>query len=125
VDIAPLQPSNCGFDVAAPDGWSAYFRSRFAGQPMKNVAIAFEGVHQPGEFVVTDTGIEGSLVYAVSGPVRDATARLAFAVDPSEESPRHRRREGRAAARAAAARGLCRCVARGRGDQVAAARTGP
>jgi uncharacterized flavoprotein (TIGR03862 family) len=75
VDIAPLQPSNCGFDVAGPDGWSAYFRSRFAGQPMKNVAIAFEGFHQPGEFIVTETGIEGSLVYAMSGPVRDRIAR--------------------------------------------------
>jgi uncharacterized flavoprotein (TIGR03862 family) len=72
VAIAPLLPSNCGFDVRS--GWSEYFSSRFAGQPFKSVAIRFADVYQRGEFVATATGIEGSLVYAFSPALRDAIA---------------------------------------------------
>ncbi len=80
VDVAGLQPSNCGFDVATPSastGWSEHFRSRFAGHPLKNVALRFQDLHgdefhQAGEFVITDGGVEGNLIYAASGPVRDA-----------------------------------------------------
>ncbi|MGH6645973.1 TIGR03862 family flavoprotein [Aquabacterium sp.] len=80
-DIAPLKPSNCGFDVAptAPDrsGWSEHLRNRFAGAPIKPVVMQFTDaqgqVHrQQGEFVLTFTGIEGSLVYAFSARIRDA-----------------------------------------------------
>ncbi|MBX3618419.1 MAG: TIGR03862 family flavoprotein [Rhizobacter sp.] len=72
VGVAPLQPSNCGFDV----GWSEHFRQRYAGHPLKSVGLtcarALDGdFHQVGECVVTDTGLEGSLVYAASGPLRD------------------------------------------------------
>ncbi|CAN5193639.1 TIGR03862 family flavoprotein [soil metagenome] len=123
VDVAPLVPSNCGFDVArvahagdaslgsaadSPTGWSDHFRTRFAGQPMKNVAISMLGqtgdlegagveatgdadadadadaagivFHQAGEFVVTGTGVEGSLVYAASSFARDAIAARGKAV---------------------------------------------
>ena len=77
VDVAPLQPSNCGFDVA---GWSEFFRTRYAGHPMKTVALsiaddAAPAFAQKGEFVVTETGIEGSLVYAASAPIRERIAR--------------------------------------------------
>ncbi|VWX63614.1 conserved hypothetical protein [Burkholderiales bacterium 8X] len=76
VDIAPLQPANCGFDV---ERWTPHFIERFAGQPFKSVAIAFEDrqghrFERKGEFVVTATGIEGSLVYAVSSLLRDEIA---------------------------------------------------
>ncbi len=76
VDVAVLQPSNCGFDVA---GWSEFFRSRFAGQPMKTVALLVHGVggvvlEQAGEFVITDSGVEGSLIYAASAFARDLIA---------------------------------------------------
>jgi uncharacterized flavoprotein (TIGR03862 family) len=67
VPLTLLQPSNCGFDTA----WSDRFSARYAGEPLKSVAIAFEGWRQPGEFVVTATGVEGSLVYAVSAALRD------------------------------------------------------
>jgi uncharacterized flavoprotein (TIGR03862 family) len=70
VDIAPLRPSNCGFDVP----WSEHFRSRYAGEPLKSVAIDFEGWHQAGEFVATATGVEGSLVYAASAALRERLA---------------------------------------------------
>jgi uncharacterized flavoprotein (TIGR03862 family) len=72
--VAPLLPANCGFDVA--DGWSTHFRTRFAGQPLKSVAITVnttQGLQfaRKGECVVTQTGVEGSLVYAASALLRD------------------------------------------------------
>ncbi len=70
VDLAPLVPSNCGFDGA----WSEFFRSRFAGEPLKSVALRFGAFHQQGEFVVTAGGVEGSLVYAASSLLRDRIA---------------------------------------------------
>jgi uncharacterized flavoprotein (TIGR03862 family) len=77
IEIAPLLPANCGFDVAG--GWSAHLRSRFAGQPLKTVALHFaDASGQPharqGELMLSDTGIEGSLVYALSAALRDAIA---------------------------------------------------
>lgn len=72
VGVAPLLPSNCGFDVQG--GWSEYFAARFAGQPFKSVAIRFHAFHRLGEFVATDTGIEGSLIYAASALLRDEIA---------------------------------------------------
>jgi uncharacterized flavoprotein (TIGR03862 family) len=75
VEVAPLLPSNCGFDVAG--GWSEHFAVRFAGQPLKAVAIRFtdstgNSFSRKGEFVVTATGVEGSLIYAASTWLRDA-----------------------------------------------------
>ena len=82
VDIAPLQPANCGFDVgptaahASGPGWSERFATEFAGQPVKPVALETEGfTSRPGEFVITATGIEGSLVYAASSTLREQIAR--------------------------------------------------
>ncbi|QOY96654.1 TIGR03862 family flavoprotein [Massilia sp. UMI-21] len=76
VEVAPLLPSNCGFDV----DWSAHFSDRHAGAPLTTVAIGWRGLDgtldkRQGQFVVTQTGIEGSLVYAVSAPLRDQIAR--------------------------------------------------
>ena len=70
VDLAPLVPSNCGFDVA----WSDFFSQRFAGEPLKSVALRVAEFHQPGEFVVTARGVEGSLIYAASALLRDRIA---------------------------------------------------
>ncbi len=68
VGVAPFRPANMGFDVA----WSAHFRDRFAGQPVKPVRLMFNGQSVKGEFVVTRTGVEGSAIYALSAPLRDA-----------------------------------------------------
>ena len=74
VAVAPLLPSNCGFDVQG--GWSDHFVSRFAGQPFKSVAIhvtTSQGAsfQRKGEFVATASGVEGSLIYAASSLLRD------------------------------------------------------
>jgi uncharacterized flavoprotein (TIGR03862 family) len=76
VQIAPLVPSNCGFDVS----WSEHFRERFAGQPLKSVTASFYGFHQQGDCVITDTGIEGSLIYALSAQLRDEIATKGTAI---------------------------------------------
>src|SRR5690606_19335391 len=79
VTVARLRPANCGFDVGTPlrAGWSGHFRARFAGQPLKSVVASVDapdgaGAARQGECVITDTGIEGSLVYAFSAALRDA-----------------------------------------------------
>jgi len=70
VAVTPLQPANCGFDVAA---WSAHLRERHAGAPLKGVRLKF-GDHfdRLGEAVLTATGLEGNLVYAASSLLREA-----------------------------------------------------
>jgi len=68
IDVAPLRPANCGFDA----NWSEHFRMRFAGQPLKSVALRFGDTLKQGEFVVTANGVEGSLIYAFSAVLRDA-----------------------------------------------------
>ena len=78
VAVAPLLPSNCGFDVQG--GWSDPFATRFAGQPFKSVAIRLPAFHRKGEFVATATGVEGSLVYAASSLLRDEIAARGQAV---------------------------------------------
>jgi uncharacterized flavoprotein (TIGR03862 family) len=70
VQIAPLVPSNCGFDAV----WSEHFRDRFAGQPLKSVMASFNDFHQQGDCMITATGIEGSLIYALSAALRDEIA---------------------------------------------------
>ncbi|MEG0787123.1 MAG: TIGR03862 family flavoprotein [Comamonas sp.] len=107
VEVSALQSANCGFDVgqpahateetrreffkelvgiapAAAKGWSTHFTERFAGAPLKSVAIRFtdslgRSFDRRGEFVATATGVEGSLVYAVSHLLRDEIKRQGFA----------------------------------------------
>ncbi len=81
VDIAPLKPANCGFDI----GWSDFFRGKFAGAPVKNVQASCEAtdgaqLQRRGEFVVSEHGVQGSLVYALSAALRDRIDRDGRAV---------------------------------------------
>ena len=71
VDVAPLRPANCGFEVA----WSTHLREHFAGAPIKPVVLRCAGFERQGEFVLSRYGIEGSLVYAASALLRDAIER--------------------------------------------------
>ena len=75
IAVAPLLPSNCGFDVA----WSAHFATRHAGHPVKPVVLEWVGCdgivqRRQGELVISSYGVEGSLVYAASAAIRDAIA---------------------------------------------------
>lgn len=111
IEVAALQPSNCGFDVgglrapeesagetrraflqellgqgpaAASSGWTPFFVERHAGSAFKSVAIHFtdslgQKFQRRGEFVATRSGVEGSLIYAVSSLLRDEIARSGHA----------------------------------------------
>ncbi len=81
IDAAPLKPANCGFDIA----WSEHFRQRFAGQAIKSViasSIAIDGseTRRQGECMVTATGIEGGLIYALSASLREQIAKNGNAI---------------------------------------------
>jgi hypothetical protein len=66
IAIMPLKPSNCGFNIT----WSDHFKTRFAGEPLKSIAITFGGVTIKGECLITKHGIEGGLIYAHSPALR-------------------------------------------------------
>ena len=81
VPVAPLRPANCGFDA----GWSEHFRQRFAGAPVKSVAVSWTdrkgaSFRRQGDFVVTESGVEGGPIYALSAPLRDEIAAAGGAV---------------------------------------------
>jgi len=72
IALAPLKPSNCGFEAQ----WSDYFRDKFASQPLKSIALCvttLDGRNETrkGELMITDYGLEGGALYALSGPIRD------------------------------------------------------
>ncbi len=94
IAIAPLRPANCGFDV----GWTEHFRTKFAGHPVKTVGVVAKSptgavMRRMGEFVITGTGVEGGVIYAVAPFLRDeleATGRGTLRLDlaPDRELPR-------------------------------------
>lgn len=94
LNIAPLQSANCGFEVA----WSEHLRSKFAGAPLKSVALTFTDVQghterRQGEMIIGAHGVEGSLIYAFSRLLREcinANGRATFTLDlaPGYEAER-------------------------------------
>jgi uncharacterized flavoprotein (TIGR03862 family) len=92
VTVAPLKPANCGFAA----GWSEHL-ARFAGQPLKRLALSFGGQVVRGEAIITQTGLEGGGIYALSALLRDtiaasgeATLTIALRPDLAIEEIAHR-----------------------------------
>ena len=85
IDITPLQSANCGFEVP----WSELLKQKFSGEPLKTIAITFldhthQTHHRQGECIISREGIEGSLIYALSRPLREtinATGHATFFID--------------------------------------------
>jgi len=82
IEVAPLVPANCGFDISVGSrtGWSEHLRTKFAGTPLKSVVLSSTDAQghrfsRKGEMVITEHGIEGSLVYAASALLRNEIAR--------------------------------------------------
>ncbi|TDK66653.1 TIGR03862 family flavoprotein [Sapientia aquatica] len=94
VDIAPLEPTNCGFEV----NWSDHFKTNFAGEPLSPIAITYTNekgttTRRLGQFVVTEHGVEGSLIYALSSLLRDqikANGSTQIHLDLLPDLPLHR-----------------------------------
>src|SRR5262249_25489849 len=84
IAVTDLKPANCGFDV----GWSDFMRARFAGAPVKPVVASFGGISRQGEFIVTETGVEGGLIYGFSAALRDAVARDGHAMFMLDLAPK-------------------------------------
>ena len=74
IPLATLQAANCGFETA----WSEHFVSRYAGQPIKPVTIRYGEASQQGELMVTEHGLEGGAIYALSGILLDEINRQGF-----------------------------------------------
>ena len=88
VQVAPLQSANCGFDVP----WSEHLRDKFAGAPLKSVALAFTDAggraeRRSGELVISAHGVEGSLVYAFSRKLRETLNDLGSATFTLDLAP--------------------------------------
>lgn len=85
IDITPLQSANCGFETP----WSALLKQKFSGEPLKSIAISFtdhtgEKYQRQGECIISREGIEGSLIYALSRPLRETinhTGSATFYID--------------------------------------------
>jgi uncharacterized flavoprotein (TIGR03862 family) len=88
VEIAPLQSANCGFEVA----WSQHLRDKFAGAPLKSVALTFTDAQghterRQGEMVISAQGVEGSLIYAFSQRLRESLNALGSATFTLDLAP--------------------------------------
>ena len=70
VAITPLQPANCGVRVA----WSEFIRTRFAGAPLKRIAVSVGKNTQRGEALITEHGLEGGAIYALGPMIRERLA---------------------------------------------------
>ena len=93
VTVSELLPANCGFLVS----WSEHLRQRFAGAPLKPVTATVtttrgERIQRRGEAILSEDGLEGSLIYALAAPLRELIARdgqaqlqLDLAPDRSQE----------------------------------------
>lgn len=94
IRVAPLKPANCGFDVA----WSAHFSDKYAGEPVKSVTVSYTDAAgqahiRQGDVMITKTGLEGGLIYALSAGLRDlieATGSATIHIDllPGKELSR-------------------------------------
>jgi uncharacterized flavoprotein (TIGR03862 family) len=88
VALAPFGASNAGLVI----GWSDHFRDRFAGSPLKGVALAAAGRQSRGEAMVTRYGLEGGAVYALAGAVGGAldTGPVTLDIDLRPDLPQER-----------------------------------
>ncbi|MBY0341891.1 MAG: TIGR03862 family flavoprotein [Rhodocyclaceae bacterium] len=90
IAMKPLLPANCGFELA----WSEFFRDKFAGEPIKNIIASCtdtndQRLQRRGEFVISTHGVEGSLIYALSAPLRDVLQRDGHATLTLDLLPDH------------------------------------
>lgn len=67
ITVHPFKPANSRFLVH----WSPVFRAKFAGTPVKNVALTYAGKRVRGELMISQEGIEGGAIYALSKGLRE------------------------------------------------------
>jgi uncharacterized flavoprotein (TIGR03862 family) len=67
VKCVAFEASNCAFGI----NWPKDLSKRFAGEPLKNIALTCNGLTQKGEVVLSEFGLEGNAIYALSRLLRD------------------------------------------------------
>jgi uncharacterized flavoprotein (TIGR03862 family) len=67
IEVAPLLPANCGFELT----WSDHLKARHAGAPLKRIALTFAGTTIRGEAMLTEDGLEGGAVYQLGAQLRE------------------------------------------------------
>ena len=80
IAIRPFEPSNCGFLV----DWSSFLKDRFAGTPLKRISVTVDHHTVRGEALISEKGIEGGAIYALSAEIRDrikSKSRAEIALD--------------------------------------------
>ena len=85
ITVNPFKPANSRFLV----NWSAIFREKFAGTPVKNVALTYAGKRVRGELMISQEGIEGGAIYALSKGLREKPGHpllIDFRPDLTEEA---------------------------------------
>lgn len=68
VAVTPLTPANAGVLI----NWSELLKERFAGTPLKRIAVSTGDTRVAGEAMITARGLEGGAVYALSAELRAA-----------------------------------------------------
>jgi uncharacterized flavoprotein (TIGR03862 family) len=66
IHIIPFQGSNCTYNIV----WENDFILKYAGAPLKNISISCLNKKQKGEVVITQFGLEGNAIYALSPEIR-------------------------------------------------------
>ena len=87
IPVVPLAASNCGVRIA----WSDLMKARHAGEPLKRIAVSVGGETRRGETVITQQGLEGNVIYALSGAIRawieeNGAATLLIDLRPDESA---------------------------------------
>lgn len=68
VELVGFSASNCGVNI----DWSPITRDRFAGAPLKSIAVSLGDERVAGEAMISRYGLEGGAVYALSAVIRAA-----------------------------------------------------
>ena len=71
IDVHPLKPANCGFNVQ----WSYVFSEKFSGAPLKTISVTHDNRTIHGEIMIDRKGIEGGAIYALSKYIRENVER--------------------------------------------------
>jgi uncharacterized flavoprotein (TIGR03862 family) len=66
ISITPLQPANCGYEVAWPPGLLA----ETEGSPLKNIVVRAGDESVAGELLITKYGLEGGAIYQLGRALR-------------------------------------------------------
>jgi hypothetical protein len=66
IEVAPLQPANCGWEVA----WAPGVLAAAEGQPLKNIVARAGDEQAAGELMITRYGLEGGAIYQLGTALR-------------------------------------------------------